>query len=481
MSSEPLPGRQTPQVTMAFDLFATRVLYIVTLGVASVSAVQDDLWWLLRAGKDIWRTHHVSLVDHYSYTAAGDYWSNHEWLWEACAYALHTVGGLPLLSAWTGLTIAATIVVLRHVSSVTGYVVPIIIAAAAPLMSLTWTIRPQVTSLLLFAVTMFLLSHRRELWIPPLFLVWANLHAQVVMGGVMLVVVTAGAAYEAVRSRTAEAEARAARLGLVLVTSALATLVTPLGRRLWTYVLDANGRPGQARIAEWASAFHPTLAAALLWLALAGAVVLGFRRRGRLETWSARVPAYAALSMTPLALLAVRNVPFFVAAALPLYLILLEFTTASPIGRVGHARARLAVTALLTAVVVTAVWAASPPRLRWTPVSDGLAEALRSCPGHLYNDYDSGAALIWWVPDVKVFVDNRQDPYPAEVIEQAADLDAGTYRAVFERWRIRCALVRTSNPLDTALRTDGWRPTYAEGSTAVLVPPSTPRATSESE
>jgi hypothetical protein len=464
---------------MPFDVFATRVLYVVTLGVGSVTAVQGDLWWLLRAGKDIWHTHRVPLVDHYSHTAAGAYWPNHEWLWEVCAYALHAVGGMPLIAAWTGGTIAATVVILRHVSAARGYVVPVSVAIALPLLSVTWTARPQVTSLLFFAVTMCLLSQGRDLWLPPLFLLWANVHAQVLIGGVVLATVTVAAAYEGVRLGTADSRARARRLAVVLILSALATLANPLHGRLWTYVLDYRARPGQDRIEEWASAFHPTLVAALFWVPLVGAVALGLRRHRRLANWSARVPAYAALATAPIAALAVRNIPFFVAACLPLFMNLLEFRTSTPIGRVARGRSALAVVAMTTAGCVVAVWASAPPALRWTPVSNGLADALQGCPGPLYNDFNDGAAIVWWVPQVKVFVDNRQDPYPTDVIRAAGNLDARSYPAVFEQWRIDCALVERSTPLEAALRLDGWRATYTDSSQSVLVPPGTPASSAQ--
>ena len=478
MSSEPASSGQLqpPNGSMPFDVFATRVLYVVALGVGCLSKVQGDLWWLLRAGKDIWHTQHVSLVDHFSSTAAGRYWPNHEWLWEVIAYALHAVGGLPLLTAVTGLTIAATVVVLRHVVPVTGYVVPIVMGAALPLMSITWTIRPEVTSLLLLAVTLFLVTHDRVVWIPPMFLLWANLHGEVAVGGVLLAVITVGAVAEALRFRTPEARVRASRLTVVLAASALATLATPLRGRLWTYVLGAGNRPQQNRIAEWATAFHLTVPAVLLWVPLVGAIILGILRRDRLASWSTRVPAYAACSMVPLALLAVRNVPFFVAAAVPLYLVLLEFHPRTPIGRVPRARTILVGGTVATAAAVATIWVAAPQALQWTPVSDRLAEAVRSCPGQLYNDYDEGAALVWWVPDVAVFVDNRQDPYPADVVDAAGGLDAMSYPAVFQRWHIRCAMVPASEPLEAALLHDGWRTTYSDGSTTVLVP-SSPRAT----
>src|SRR5437016_5743512 len=59
------------------------------------------------------------------------------------------------------------------------------IALAAFLMPAR-TLRPQAISLLLVAVTVALLVRRRYAWLPPLFLVWANLHGAV-LTGVLLV------------------------------------------------------------------------------------------------------------------------------------------------------------------------------------------------------------------------------------------------------------------------------------------------------
>jgi hypothetical protein len=466
---------------LGFDDFATRILYVVTFALGCVATAQIDLWWLLRAGQDLWHTGHVPLTDHYSWTAEDRDWPNHEWLWEAIAYALHHVGGMPLLAIWTGATVTATAWLMRHNSRATGYVVPLVLGIALPLMSVSWTIRPQVTSMLLFAVTMLLLARERYRWIPAVFLLWANLHAQVVMGGVLLGLALLTAVVDAGRSRTPEARRRAVRLALTTAASAALTLATPLGPGLWVYVLDANGRPGQDRIAEWSTAFDSPVGATILWPVLAVAVIFAVRRRDRLSAWSDRVPAIAAVAMAPLAALAIRNIPFFVVAVVPLLMTLLEFRTREPIGLVGRWRAALAGFAALTAAGVVATWVASPPRLAWRPVPSGLATALRACPGPLYNGYDAGAALIWFVPDVKVFVDNRQDPYPASVIDASMGLRPEDYPRTFARFGIGCALVSPGSALVPALRHDGWTPTYQDSASVVLVPPASPRATSATE
>jgi hypothetical protein len=462
---------------LSFDVFATRVLYVVAFALGAISMAQTDLWWLLRAGQDIWHTGHVPLADHYSHTAVGRSWPNHEWLWEAAAYALHHVGGMPLLAAWTGATVAATVWVVRRSTTAVGYVVPLILGVALPLMSVSWSIRPQVTSMLLFATTVLLLIRERYALIPPLFLLWANLHAQVGMGGALLVVALAAAILDLVRSRTAVVRRRALHLAASTAVSAAATLATPLGPRLWGYVVDAKDRAGHDRIAEWAATYHSVAGSAFLWPVLLVAVVLVVRRRDRLVEWSDRVPLVAAIATTPLAIMAVRNIPFFVVAVVPLLMTLLEFRTRTPIGTVPRWRRTLTVFASVTAAGVVLVWVAQPPRIAWHPVPDRLAAALRACPGPLYNSYDSGAALIWFVPDVKVFSDNRFDPYPADVMTASMGLAPREATTTFARFGIQCALLRHSSPLVPAVRKDGWTPTYDDGDSVVLVPPG--RATSE--
>lgn len=473
------PGSRTTaaRAGLRFDTFATRVLYIVAFTLGAVSTAQVDLWWLLRAGQDIWHTGHVPLVDHYSHTAYGHYWSNHEWLWEAIAYALHHVGGMPTLAAWTGATAAVTLWLMRRSTHATGYVVPVVLGASMLLLSISWTTRPQVTSMLLFALTVVLLGRESYQWLPPVFLVWANLHAQVVMGGLVVAAALAAACVAWLRDSDSTNTRRLRHLGLATAVNALTTLATPLGPHLWTYVLSANGRPGQDRIAEWASAFHPLISNFLFWALLGALVVLVLRRRNRLVPWHARVTALATLAMTPMAILAVRNIPFFVVAAVPLLLTLVG-RPETTVGTVAHWRSALLAFGTASAVVVGLVWLAAPPKLDWHPVPRQLAAALRECPGPLYNDYNEGAALIWWVPDVKVFADNRQDPYPADVIDASAGLDARTYHSAFARYDVRCAYLPRTDTLATVLQHDGWTPTYDDGASVVLVPP---RATSATE
>lgn len=466
-------------ITMPFDRFATLIAYVVVFVLAAGSTVQADLWWLLRAGQDFWETGRVTLTEQYSHTAHGDFWPNQEWLWEAIAFALYHVGGMPLLMAGVAATVTVTQVLMRRTSPARGYVVPLVLLLAIHLQYAGWTARPQVTSMLLFALMVLLISKERYPWIPLVFLLWANLHAQVVMGGVVLALVTAIAAVQWWRSRGDSARRRVRRLVVTLALSAGATLVTPLGPRLWTYVLSANARVEQDKIGEWETAFQIHPVTVPFWLVLLVTAVAVIARRDRLAEWSATSSLVATGAMAVFAILALRSIPFFAVAVVPLLMTLLEFQIRRPMGLVSNPRLKVSATAGFAALLVAVVWAAQPARLAWHPVKAEYAAALRACPGKLYNDYNTGAEIIWWVPDVPVFVDNRHDPYPPEVIRASVPpfTKTGQLRSVIERYDIECVLLGRGVTSVKTLKDDGWRSIYSDESRVILVPPVERRAT----
>ena len=97
---------------------------------------------------------------------------------------------------------------------------------------------------------------------------------------------------------------------------------------------------------------------------------------------------------------------------------------------------------------------------------------MRSCPSPLYNRYYDGGYLIWFVPEQRVFVDSRQDPYPsALLLDQIAIEEGGPYRPVFDRYGMRSAFLPAGAPLGARLRADGWRTTFLDERWTLLVAP----------
>ena len=61
--------------------------------------VDPDLWWHIKAGQDILRTHHFPTSDAYSFTVRGAPWIDYEWLGELPLAVAARLGGNAALDA----------------------------------------------------------------------------------------------------------------------------------------------------------------------------------------------------------------------------------------------------------------------------------------------------------------------------------------------------------------------------------------------
>src|SRR5262245_15010460 len=155
-----------------FGTMAVGMLFVAFALRAVLMPAQNDTFWHLRAGEDIWRTHQIPRIDHYSHTAAGAPWPDHEWLSQALMFGVYRLGGMP------GLGIGAMVLVMGA-ASLTWRLMVGSLAARAVLMttgllisSCVWVLRPHLLTLFLLALLLSLLARERWRWIPPLFLLW---------------------------------------------------------------------------------------------------------------------------------------------------------------------------------------------------------------------------------------------------------------------------------------------------------------------
>jgi hypothetical protein len=95
---------------------------------------------------------------------------------------------------------------------------------------------------------------------------------------------------------------------------------------------------------------------------------------------------------------------------------------------------------------------------------------LEQCPENLYNRYDEGGPLLWFAPSRKVFLDGRQDPFPADLVLEHIAMETGTgnYRTVFSKHGIHCAYLPVLSPTAKRLSADGWQALYSGPNWVVL-------------
>lgn len=462
---------------------STRRLFVGILFIAvyimTVREVADpDFWWHLRTGQFIVDTGAIPHRDIFSYTSAGKEWVTHEWLSEVLIFTLYRIGGTSLLILVFSavITAAFALVYLRSAGKpyLAGFAVLLGALATAP----TWGVRPQMLSLLLMSVFLLLLDRYRQsgdtrllLPLPPLMLLWVNLHSGYALGLVVVGVYAAAAFLERLaffrragvsRSVVPHSSPRALRnLVLVLALCGAAVLINPNGARMFVYPFETlTSRAMQTYIQEWFSPdFHLVEWQPLAWLLLALVAASLWAR--------ARVPLASVLLLIAFgyaALHAGRHVPLFVLVATPVLaaqlpqLVPLRESDLSPTRLQSVLNLALLGVIMIAAALRGAAVLLNQPSVERTGFPAAAADWIATYQprGNLYNTYAWGGYLIWRLyPSYPVYIDGRADVYGDAFIENYLAVYRGEpgWERELERQGARLVLIEPGAPLAEALAT----------------------------
>ena len=467
---------------------------IVCLFVMAVRPITDpDFWWHLRTGQLIWESKSIPRQDVFSYTVAGQPWITHEWLTEVILYAVYAFvgqGGLILLFAG----IIAVAFVLSYLQCEgRPYLASFVVVLAAISSAVTWGVRPQMLSLLLSAVFLYVLQFSskdssRCLWLlPPLMVLWANLHGSFFLGAVYPAAYTVGATLEHVFARGEGAKPDwkdIRRLAVVTILTAAAPILNPNGIRLLLYPFGTlKSAAMQQYIMEWFSPdFHLAqfLPFALFVLILLATLSLSRSRPTTTDLIFMIGFGYASLRSA-------RQIPFFVLTTTPMVtsqllhvwrdsgLPNLSATRMRPRGRAFLAANWAILAVLLAGAAALAghalVGNAAAQRDAFPVAAVDFLEASETS-GNIYNLYHWGGYLIWRLyPERKVFIDGRADVYGDAFIDE--------YLQVYqlrEAWRepldahdVSLAIVDKGSPLATMLsECGGWLQAYGDSQAVIF-------------
>ncbi len=481
-------------VVLLFGLFA----------MTARNALDPDLWWHLRTGQWIVETGHVPHADPFSFTRAGHAWISHEWLSEVVFYQLWKHGGAAALIVFSAIITTAGFILLylrcpgkRHWAAAATVVGAL---ASAP----SWGVRPQMFTFTLASLLLWLLEAgtkedrpRLLLWIPPLFLLWLNLHAGFALGPALLLAYGVGLLLETAVGNTPWPEARPILLRVMLLLVACLALVplNPSGLQLYRYPFDTLRSSGmRSFIVEWFSPdFHESLYRPflLVWLLLLTALACGSGALPRLASERPRPHTrpkgrvFVPLLLTSFAALdAVRHIPIFILVAIPVIAAALPVNAASSAAAQRPPRSSrfrlLFNTAILVPIALFALvnWvslarnqdAREAEQFPKRAVSFLLAG---NYPQRIFVYYDWGGYAIWKLyPEYRVFVDGRADLYGDGLLDQfktAVRLQTG-WRDVLDRWQVETVLVPTSSAVAQALLLDpNWHAAYSDSKAIVLL------------
>jgi hypothetical protein len=399
----------------------------------------------------------------FSSTANGVPYSVGEWLGELAIYGAYVLGG------WAGIAVLRATLVAVGAFFITRVVLraapaPFALAVTAlalALSEITWTDRPQLFTFALFPIVLELLIAARAgrtrllLAVPPLILLWTNLHGGYALGLALVAIFGA----EAVLTRR-----NAMPFAAAAVLAVAASFIDPGSLGLGAAAAHATSPP--RFIVEEAP--PDVLRPAGFVFALFGLATLGLAiaRGGTLLDALLLVPLFW------LGLSAQRHMPYFALAATPYIAAGLSelWWRWRPASRFALPRPVIVgVGAGLVAMIAASV-ATAPFAPIETQYPTAARAKLAATSGNLLNEYDWGGYLIWRVPERRVFIDGRLFLFLPDVLteyEEMVFVRPG-WRDQLDRHAIVQVLLRPDRPLVVALRELGWT-VVSEDATALLL------------
>jgi hypothetical protein len=536
-----------PRRAAAATTLAALALLVVALDVTPIT--NNDLFLHLTTGRVVLQTGGVPRVDDYSALARGRPFTAHEWLAGVVFRLVERAAGLDALILFktgvallvAGLLYAAG----RRLGAPPEVAVPalalVMILAASRFME-----RPHIFTFLMTAAWLLVLARRSSglrgpLWLlPPLQILWANLHGAFLLGPAITGLAAGGALLDSLLAgqggpvsgggghpgggaRSAPLLRREAfRLGGLSAVLLGVSLINPYGADLLRFPFHLTGSPFMEEIYEWLPPFGSAFASTYMaryyvaW-SLFGAAVLAAawwraaaRRAGPAGERSLP-PGGIFQPLLFLAFLALslrmnRNVSDFALATFPGVAAAAAFigrgrramdVPGAPAEEPPPRRAPLLLleAALLAGLALwfaTAGYAYGPGRRR--PFGLGLGATLpvaaadyledNRVQGNAFNSYGTGAYLVYRLyPAVRVGMDSRNDVYGTDLFREYSRALQDTTALDAMLRRLDATFILLDWPRQGAVQTaaavrslDSWWPVYFDDRAVIYLSRDGPRA-----
>ena len=491
------------------DLLFVAVLAVLVFTPLSSRLLGDaGIGWHIRTGQQILATHAIPYVDSFSSTMAGKPWFAWEWLYDLLVGQLDATLGLNGVVWFTAVVIAAVfswtfrLLIARGANLLVAVLLVLLAASASTIHFLA---RPHVVSWLFTLAWFWILdsSERscfagratRRLWLlPPLMLLWVNVHGGFVLGFGLLVIFWVGSVWnwagakngriEEVIQKIAAAK-RARELAEVGLVCAAASLVNPYGWKLHAHIYSyLSNRFLMDHIDEFQSPnFHGIAQRCFLLLLLIAMAVLAVRGR-ELRTSEGLTALFAVYS----GLYASRSIPvssvllvLVVGPLMPEFGIARDFLkrmSAIESGLRGHVWP-------IVAVVATFGMAANGGRAGSTLLMDAQFDSKRMPVAAvdylqksriegpvLGTDYWGGYFIYRLDPTAKVVVDDRHDLYGIEFFKsylKMIHVEPGWDQFLREHEASCLVLPRDAALTSILMQTPSWKPVYEDDVARVFV------------
>lgn len=391
----------------------------------------NDIWWHLRTGLWILEDHAIPRSGIFSQSAALP-WIDSSWGFDALAALFYGVGGLaglPVLLMCLQVALGVALFALVLIAS-KKFWLAVALALIAQFCLMPIQPRPALCSIILMAVELVLLLRARHTgdaralyWLPLVFVAWVNLDRQFSYGLLVLalfsvacVIDQAGPQSDAAWLEGSFPAMPLGTLGAVVVASFLATFVSPYTWRLPALLwYSATHSAADRYFRELHSMrFRQLQDYVLMVLAMTAFFVLGRRRSRDLFLISLLIVS-AVISFRTM-----RDNWFVVVCSLAIIGNAVRDKEANPAKQSQPLPWRWE--KLATAALVLFVIFAVRPKFAFLPkLSETFpvraADYIRQnrLPQPIFNTYEWGGFLTWYLPEYPVSIDSRSDLYPDDL------------------------------------------------------------------
>jgi len=474
-------SRSTIPIIAMFLLFTSAAVLEAKNLTALAALSNSDVWFHLRTGLWILQNHAVPHTGLFSQSPDAP-WIAASWLYDlklAIWYNLLGLRSIPMFLMFFRAALAVLTFLLAGgrgnfwpavaVSAVAQY----ILAAVPP--------TPAYVSVLLFGLELLLLLASRRsarlrtlFWLPPLFLVWANLDIHFVYGLALLLLFLVSLGLEKFVPLGAAHPEQSTKLAAIAALSFLATLITPYFYRPYAVFFSTVFSPANSVLPDYhAPGFRQPQDYILLLFAMSAFLALGLRR-SRDPFLIALLAISAGLSFH-----SQRDVWLVTLAAVAVIGEAIPIPAATEPAASTPLRHLLIAAALAVVVLALAVVLRLPQRPQALLAKVGQSYPVAACnyirehhlPQPLFNAFEWGGFLAWYLPDYPVAIDGRTDLYGDDFILQysqmmSANLRYTDFPAIANA---RTILLPHSAVMAQALsRVSAFTVAYSDGVTTVL-------------
>ncbi|MDO8667991.1 MAG: hypothetical protein Q7K35_02730 [bacterium] len=417
----------------------------------SFNYLDNDFGWHLKVGEQIVKERAVPSFDYYDYTLAGRTWVDHEWLANAAVYLIYQKAGYIAVNILFALVVTGVLIILNYYISRYFTKKGAFFIAAFGFLGLVaslphFGVRVQELSVINLLLLFLIMEHytkskslRTLFFIPPLFYFWSTIHGGFLIGIFVMFFWLLVKAVEIFLNRFSffsfldyEKKMSFKNLFNFLIFSFAgvgATLLTPYGLKLYSFLIDYRSAFYLTRINEWVPFYYLPLNYWQIFFEafLVSAVILAFylslkKKNYKISIWEMAV----SLFFLALAFKSRRHFPLLFIAAFPF---LIKFFTAyidfsfEDYGKKWIRPFFIIKFFLISGILCSIVFVLLGVKFTNDPLAFfkksfpyAAANFLKEHPEYndfkIFNNYGWGGYLIWILPERKLFIDGRLPQLP---------------------------------------------------------------------